>query len=77
MEKIKYKINKVLQSQQSDCAQHVVEMDDEEFCVPERVPGRGKCREVPNGAYEIKITIPERIGNIYTTADRDQGKRRK
>jgi hypothetical protein len=52
-------------------------MDDEEFCVPERVPGRGKCREVPNGAYEIKITIPERIGNIYTTADRDQGKRRK
>jgi hypothetical protein len=40
---------------------------------------RGKCREVPNGAYEIKITIPEKIGNIYTMADRetDQGKRRK
>jgi hypothetical protein len=32
---------------------------------------------VPNGAYEIKITIPERIGNIYAMADRDQGKRRK
>jgi hypothetical protein len=41
-------------------------MDDEEFCVPGTRPGRGKCREVPNGAYEIKITIPERIGNIYS-----------
>jgi hypothetical protein len=35
--KIKYKINKVLQSQYSDCAHHVVEMDDEEFCVPDDV----------------------------------------
>jgi hypothetical protein len=42
-----------------------------------RRPGRGKCRKVPNGAYEITITIPERIGNIYTMADRDQGKRQK
>jgi hypothetical protein len=33
--------------------------------------------QVPNDAYEIKITIPEGIGNIYTMADRDQGKRRK
>jgi hypothetical protein len=34
------------------------------------------CREVPNGVYDIKITIPERIGNIYTMAERetDQGK---
>jgi hypothetical protein len=34
---------------------------------------RGKCSEVPNGAYEVKITIPEtpeKIGNIYSMADR-------
>jgi hypothetical protein len=52
-------------------------MDDDEFCVPDDVLEKASGREVPNGAYEIKITIPERIGNIYTMAGRDQGKRPK
>jgi hypothetical protein len=52
-------------------------MDDEEFCVPDDVLEEASAAKCQNGAYEIKITIPERIGNIYTMADRDQGKRRK
>jgi hypothetical protein len=35
-------------------------------------PGRGKCREVPDLAYKIKIPIPE-IGKIYTIANRETG----
>jgi hypothetical protein len=35
-------------------------------------PGRGKCREVPDLAYKIKIPIPE-IGKIYTLANRETG----
>jgi hypothetical protein len=57
-----------------DCV-HVVEMNVEEFYGPDDVlPSAAKYQI----KYEIKITIPERIGNIYTMADRetDQGKRR-
>jgi hypothetical protein len=44
--------------------------------VDNNIQGQFIEREL-NIYYEIKITIPERIGNIYTMADRDQGKRRK
>jgi hypothetical protein len=30
-------------------------------------------RQVLNVAYKIKITIPERIGKIYTMSDRETG----
>jgi hypothetical protein len=40
-------------------------------------PGRGKCREVPNVAYKIKITIPEKIGKkLHNGRQKNRNKRK-
>jgi hypothetical protein len=47
--------------------------------VPDDVLEEASAARYQNVAYKIKITIPERIGKIYTIADRetDQRNRRK